>query len=166
MASFPFRCRDCKKDVHTGDVMFNIHVECDGRTHVRRRWGSYNERGCVRFPNGLAVLDEFSLGSAACGMNNPVIGDLGGDLETPVAFDPVCGECQKDYADEDVVTVKKHRKNIAEIARLRAEIQHEDRKSRERKRMRHEDRKSRKRMRHCSSDSDSEDDSYCRRRRY
>lgn len=133
--------------------MFNIHVECDGRTHLRRRWGSYNERGCVRFPNGLAVLEEFSLGSAAC---DPVCGDLGGDLETPVAFDPVCGECQKDYADEDVVTVKKHRKNIAEIARLRAEIQHEDRKSRERKR-----------MRHCSSsDSDSEDDSYCRRRRY
>ena len=91
------------------------------------------------------MLEEFSI--------DPVCGDLGGDLETPVAFDPVCGECQKDYADEDVVTVKKHRKNIAEIVRLRAEIRHEDRKSRERKR-----------MRHCSSSSsDSEDD--CRRRR-
>jgi hypothetical protein len=142
--------------------MFNIHVECDGRTHVmRRRWGSYNGRGCVRFPNGLAVLEEFSLGTAAC---DPVIGDLGGDLETPVAFDPVCGECQKDYADEDVVTVKQHRKNMAAVARLRA--------ARERNEIRH---KSGKRTRHscgyssCEEsecESDSEDDCRRRRRRY
>ena len=137
----PFRCTDCRKNAYVGaDIVFNIHVECDGRTSVRRRWGTYNGHGCVRFPNGIAVLEQFSSFDPVCG-----------GLDTPVAFHPVCGKCAKGQPPEYEVTVKRHRANQAEVARLRADIE----------------RGARKRQRYAasaSSESDSDDDA--RRRHY